>query len=137
MLALCDKPELVADIECAVGENPLWHVAERKLLWTDITGGALFRFGPEHSTHERIYSGRPVGGFTVQHDGSLLLFKDRGTITRWNRGAEVIVVPEIPASGNFVSMMRLPTLWAVYSAAPIPKGTKAGCTGWTPMEPSP
>jgi D-xylonolactonase len=56
----------------------------------------LFRFDPEHASHERIYTGRPVGGFTVQQDGSLLLFKDRGTITRWNGQDEIVVVPEIP-----------------------------------------
>lgn len=96
VMGLCEEPELIADYACGVGENPLWHAAERRLLWTDITGGFLYRFDPEHAAHERIYAGRPVGGFTVQQDGSLLLFKDRGTITCWNGRDETVVVPEIP-----------------------------------------
>ena len=97
---LCGEPELIADYACAVGENPLWNATEKKLLWTDITGGLLLRYGPEDGKHERVYSGRPVGGFTIQQNGSLLLFKDRGTITCWNGPGEITVVPEIPAERN-------------------------------------
>lgn len=95
-LPLCTEPELVADYACGVGENPLWHPAEQLLLWTDITGGRLFRFDPATGVHKQFYSGRPVGGFTIQQDGSLLLFKDRGTITRWSSGCESTIVSEIP-----------------------------------------
>jgi sugar lactone lactonase YvrE len=91
---------MIADYACAVGENPLWNATEKKLLWTDITGGLLFRYDPEDGKHERVYSGRPVGGFTIQQDGSLLLFKDRGTITCWNGPEEITVVSEIPAERN-------------------------------------
>ncbi len=94
---LCGEPELVADYACAVGENPLWDVAEKKLLWTDITAGFLYCYDPKRDTHERFYTGRPVGGFTIQQDGSLLLFKDRGTITLWDGKNETTLVSEIPA----------------------------------------
>jgi len=92
------EAEVVADYACAVGENPLWNATEKTLIWTDITSGSLYHYDPEEGTHRRIYKGRPVGGFTIQKDGSLLLFKDRGTITRWDGVAdEISVVPEIPA----------------------------------------
>jgi sugar lactone lactonase YvrE len=94
---LCGEPEVVADYACLVGENPLWSATERKILWTDITAGFLLRYDPEDGTHERVYTGRPIGGFTIQQDGSLLLFKDRGTITLWNSPDEITVVSEIPA----------------------------------------
>jgi D-xylono/L-arabinono-1,4-lactonase len=94
---LCGEPEVVADCACAVGENPLWNVTERKLFWTDITAGFLYHYDPTEGTHARFYTGRPVGGFTHQQDGSLLLFKDRGTITLWNGPDEITVVSEIPA----------------------------------------
>ena len=93
--ALCDSPELIADYACAVGENPLWHSADECLLWTDIPRGRLFRFDPKLGRHETFYEGRPVGGFTIQQDGSLLLFKDRGTITCWSGGNETTLVSEI------------------------------------------
>jgi D-xylonolactonase len=45
--------------------------------------------------HEQIYSGRPVGGFTFQQDGSLLLFMDRGTVATWRDGKLTERIPSI------------------------------------------
>ncbi len=79
-------PEMVADCLCQTGENPLWHPAERKLYWTDIPAGKLFRFDPAAETWEECWHGDPVGGFTLQADGALLLFMARGAIARWRGG---------------------------------------------------
>ncbi len=94
---LCSHPEIAADCACVLGEGPLWHQVENCLLWTDIPTGRLFRYHAETKTHEQIYSGRPVGGLTLQRDGSLLLFKNRGTITCWKEGQETTLVRQIPA----------------------------------------
>ena len=88
--------ELIADYACETGENPLWHSGEQKLYWCDIPRGRIFRFDPSTGLHEQCYEGRPVGGFTVQSDGALLLFMDRGTIARWNEGDLTVVVERIP-----------------------------------------
>ncbi len=80
------KPEMVADCLCQTGENPLWHPAERKMYWTDIPAGKLFRFDPAAGTWEECWHGDPVGGFTLQADGALLLFMARGAIARWQGG---------------------------------------------------
>jgi sugar lactone lactonase YvrE len=93
---LCDQPEVIADYACEVGENPLWHPDNGTILWTDIPKGRLFQYQPAKKTTEIIYTGRPVGGFTIQQDGSLLLFKDRGTVTHWRGEGEVVIIPEIP-----------------------------------------
>ncbi|WP_433967103.1 SMP-30/gluconolactonase/LRE family protein [Tunturiibacter gelidiferens] len=77
---------LVADYACDTGENPIWHPFEQKLYWCDIPRGWIFRFDPSTGAHERCYEGRTVGGFTIQADGSLLLFMDRGTIAIWREG---------------------------------------------------
>jgi D-xylonolactonase len=90
------RPELIANYCCETGENPLWHPMERRLYWTDIPAGRLFRYDPATNTHEQFYEGRPVGGFTIQADGSLLLFMDRGTIACWRDGVLTTVVEEIP-----------------------------------------
>ncbi len=89
--------ELIADYACETGENPLWHPIEKRLYWCDIPNGRIFRYDPAHGTHEQCYQGRPVGGFTIQVDGSLLLFMDRGTIAIWREGSLTEVVAEIPA----------------------------------------
>jgi sugar lactone lactonase YvrE len=89
-------PELIADYQCHTGENPLWHPLERRLYWTDITRGKLFRYDPATGTHEQCYSGAPVGGFTIQADGALLLFMAHGAIAKWRDGRFDTVVEEIP-----------------------------------------
>ena len=89
--------DLIAHYACETGENPLWHPIERRLYWTDIPAGRLFRYAPSTGAHEQCYQGRPVGGFTIQADGALLLFMDRGTIALWREGVVTEIVPEIPA----------------------------------------
>lgn len=91
-----EAPELIADYQCHNAENPLWHPFEQRLYWTDIPTGRLFRYDPATNTSEQIYSGEPVGGFTIQADGSLLLFKTRGTIEIWQEGKITTVIAEIP-----------------------------------------
>lgn len=91
------QAEVIANYACETGENPLWHPIERRLYWCDIPKGRLFRYDPATGTHEQCYQGRPIGGFTIQADGSLLLFMDRGTIALWRDGAITKVVSEIAA----------------------------------------
>lgn len=38
------KTELVADVQCATGESPVWQAAEQALYWTDIPTGQLWRW---------------------------------------------------------------------------------------------
>ena len=89
------QPELIADYACNTGENPLWHPLEKRLYWCDIPNGRIFRYDPASGDHEPCYEGRPVGGFTIQRDGSLLLFMDRGTIGIWRGGEFTEIVAEI------------------------------------------
>jgi D-xylonolactonase len=90
------QPEMIVDIECDLGENPLWHPREQRLYWTDIIGGRLFRYDPATGKHEQFYQGEPVGGFTFQADGGLLLFMHRGRIALWRDGQLKNLVDEIP-----------------------------------------
>lgn len=94
---LLSRPELIANYACETGENPLWHPLEQKLYWTDIPKGRLFRYDPSTGTHEQFYQGRPVGGFTIQPDGALILFMDRGTIAHWRNDTLTEIAHEIPA----------------------------------------
>src|SRR5450631_3608922 len=87
--------ECVADYACETGENPLWHPLEKRLYWCDIPRGRIFCFDPSSGSHEQCYAGRPVGGFTIQSDGSLLLFMDRGTVAIWQDGKVKEILPEI------------------------------------------
>lgn len=88
-------PSILVDYQCHNAEGPLWHPIEQRLYWTDIPTGRLFRYDYATHTHEQIYSGDSVGGFTIQEDGSLLLFKARGAIERWQEGKITTIIPEI------------------------------------------
>ena len=92
-----NQPNLIVDRQCANAEVPLWHPQHKCLYWTDIPQGKIFRYYPETGTDEQIYTGEPVGGMTIQQDGSLLLFKTKGTIELWQEGKITSVIAEIPA----------------------------------------
>ena len=90
------EPEVIADYACEVGENPMWHPLEKRLYWTDITGGRLFKYDPATGQHEICYEGEVVGGFTVQADGALLLFMELGAVAVLREGKLDYVVERIP-----------------------------------------
>ena len=91
-----DRPQILVNCNNSNAENPLWHPQHQYLYWTDIPCGAISRYYPQTNTYERIYSGQPVGGFTIQTDGSLLLFKTAGTVEIWNAGKITTVIDSIP-----------------------------------------
>jgi D-xylonolactonase len=104
------QPELIVDCFCHTGENPLWHALERCLYWTDIPRGKLFRYFPESHRSEQCYSGDPVGGFTIQADGALLLFMAHGAVAVWNGGNLRFVIKGIPdeRAGRFNDVLADP-----------------------------
>ena len=90
------EPELIADYSCVVGEGPMWHPSEQRVYWSDIVTGRMFRYDPQTQQHEQFMDGNIVGGYTIQTDGSLLLFMDRGTVKVWRNGAMETIIDEIP-----------------------------------------
>ena len=84
--------ELIADTACTVGEGVLYHPDEGTIYWIDIPSGELFRHQPTDGGFETRRRGNPIGGFTFEADGSLLLFGDNGAVTRWTGDAESPVV---------------------------------------------
>ena len=88
--------ERVCQYHCENGEGPIWHAQEQALYWVDIPSGRLFRYDPVDDIHEAVHQGRPIGGCTVQEDGALLLFRDRGTVETFRHGTvEHTVMSEI------------------------------------------
>ncbi len=90
------EPELIADYECVTGEGPLWHPDEGRLYWVDIPKGRLFRYCPATGDHEMCCEGEQIGGFTIQQDGSLLLFMARGAVAVWRDGQLDPMINELP-----------------------------------------
>jgi sugar lactone lactonase YvrE len=93
---MSDNPTVVANYDCQVGECPLWHPDEHQVYWTDQFTGRLFRYDPETDTHEQFYDGDDVTGFTLQEDGSFLLFMDGGAVKRLADGELTTVIESVP-----------------------------------------
>lgn len=90
------QPELVADYECLTGEGVIWHPGEQRVYWLDIPRGRMFRYDPATEEHEMCFEDGMIGGLTVQVDGTLLLFMEKGAVRRWNDGEVVTLIDEIP-----------------------------------------
>lgn len=86
----------LVDEPCETAEGPLWHEDERVLYWLDIPTGRLFRCDPRSKTNEVAFQhDAPIGGYTIQADGSLLLFCGAGAILHWRDGAAATVIDDI------------------------------------------
>ena len=90
------KPEIITDYRCQIGEGPIWHPVEKQLYWVDILRGLVFRFNPGTDEHEICYEGEPMAGITVQEDGSLLFFMQRGAVANWRDGRLEYIIYQIP-----------------------------------------
>lgn len=88
------EPEIVADYANEVGEGPMWHPMENRLYWVDIAGARMYRLDPATRQHEQCFEGKVVGGYTIQADGSLLLFMENGAVALWRDGADLDYVIE-------------------------------------------
>lgn len=94
------KPDVVADCKCTIGEAPLWHPMEKKLYWLDIPLGRIYRYDPAAGEHELCHEGEPIGGFTIQVDGALLLFMAKGAVKTWHDGKMTAIIDEIPPEAD-------------------------------------
>jgi len=95
---MTNPPEIIAQRHCQIGENPYWDPSHEAVYWTDIPAGRLYKFDwrtRETTTH---YQGPPVGGFTQEADGTLLLFRVHD-IARLYPDGRVKPIIEFPPDG--------------------------------------
>jgi sugar lactone lactonase YvrE len=104
------EAELICDYQCATGEGPLWHPGEERLYWIDIPAGRLFRYDPVTGVHEQVYQGEVIGGFTIQADGALLLFGEKGAVRLFRDGRLTTIIDHIPGeeAGRFNDVIADP-----------------------------
>ncbi|HZM01537.1 MAG TPA: SMP-30/gluconolactonase/LRE family protein, partial [Candidatus Saccharimonadales bacterium] len=66
---------IAAAAACELGENPVWDEQRQCVLWADISAGKILQWSISSGRYKSIYQGPPVGGFTLQENGDLLLFR--------------------------------------------------------------
>lgn len=93
------EPQVVVASHCIVGEAPLWHPDEKKLYWVDIEAGGIFTYTPDTANVEHLRKEEHVGGFTIQTDGSLLLFTLGGAIKSLH-GDTIEVIRDETSTGH-------------------------------------
>tara|TARA_Y100000817_G_scaffold65502_2_gene49438 strand:- start:7878 stop:8777 length:900 start_codon:yes stop_codon:yes gene_type:complete len=95
--------EKLASPNAVVGEGPVWSSEEKKIYWTDIYGGKLFRFDPLNKTNEIIHDGVQVGGFRFNESGGLILGSWEGIIL-WNSDDDFKVIKEGLVEGTNIKI---------------------------------
>ena len=93
--------EKVASAKAEVGEGPVWNPDEKKVYWTDIAGGRLFKYDPETGSNETIHNGVSVGGYRFNEGGGLVLGTWEG-IWLWYSDEDYKVLKEGKVDGTDV-----------------------------------
>ncbi len=84
--------EILTSMRSRLAEGPLYHSGHDSVYWTDIEGGHLHRYRIAENRPETVHTGTKIGGFTVQENGDLLLFRQSGAIHVWSeRGVSVLL----------------------------------------------
>ena len=81
--AVLSPVHLLVPSRCRLGEGPLWDPSRQTLFWSDIDGGEIHAWHQPSGASRRVYRGDPVGGFTLEADGALALFRV-GDISRFD-----------------------------------------------------
>jgi D-xylono/L-arabinono-1,4-lactonase len=101
--------ELVADFECQVGENPLWHPEVQSLFYVDIPAGTIYAYIPATRSSTPFSKGPVTGGMTLQEDGSLLLFQDgRISVLKMDGRQQEVAVGLCPSNDRFNDVIADP-----------------------------
>jgi D-xylonolactonase len=71
--------ERVFDHICLLGEGPVWNVARRQLLWTDVDNKTIWVYDPATGSADRFWQGdHEVGGFAFTRAGGIVMCTDTG-----------------------------------------------------------
>jgi D-xylono/L-arabinono-1,4-lactonase len=100
---------LAASLKCEIGENPVWHSEAKSLFFVDIAAGEVYAYDPATGDTKLVARTRVTGGFTIQQDGSLLLFQDGGiSVLSLNGSVREVARDLCPANERFNDVIADP-----------------------------
>ena len=109
MLPMNYDIEPLANAHCGTGENPIWHPEKRLIYWEDIPNGRVFQLNVDTLEWSKIYDGPVVGGFTLQENGRLLLFRENEFGLLQDDGSVQSLAQNLfPETGRFNDVMADP-----------------------------
>ncbi|MDY6872383.1 MAG: SMP-30/gluconolactonase/LRE family protein [Chloroflexota bacterium] len=71
-------PDWHLDVQCQLGEGPLWHPVKQRLYWVDIFNHNLFASSQDLKTWTKSHFETPVGAYGFRRDGGFILATGRG-----------------------------------------------------------
>lgn len=121
-----NRAERVTDCSCVIGDGPLWDPRRHRLYWLDVGRGMMFYLDPKTNRHGLCYEGPHIGGLTLQTDGSLLAFMERGAIRVWRDTMIRTIVREIPdvQDSRFSDAIATPSGRVLGGTLPTPAGAR-------------
>lgn len=98
------------DREFLLGEGPVWDERRACLFFCDIEAGRVWMYTPGERDAIVVYTGPKVGGFTLETDGRLLLFRedDLATLDPETGALEQLPAADDPARDRFNDVIALP-----------------------------
>ena len=98
----------LANYHSIVGEGPLYDDRRDRLFWSDIDSGRMFSLDVPTGHHRQIYTGPKVGGYTLQQNGDLLLFR-QNDIALFNPDTAPTALGDISTPGSYspVKVLRM------------------------------
>ena len=70
---MTNKPELICDNKCLVGEGPWWDTDTKRLYWVDSFADKLFVYDSITNVNEEHYIGKHIGCAIPSKDGRVVL----------------------------------------------------------------
>src|SRR5271165_6298668 len=68
-----DKAELALEMQCVLGESPLWDPRTGELVWVDIARGDIFWWTPGAPSARRLPTGQTVSAIAPRASGGYVL----------------------------------------------------------------
>lgn len=70
--------ERVGDVQCELGEGPVWDVAEQALYFTDMTAGRIWRYDPQADSFTNWKTPGLIGSFALREGGGAVMALTHG-----------------------------------------------------------